>query len=448
MAGMFATMMRKRRELRANQKLTRPQLESLKLQKFRQLVAHAQQNSPYYGRLIREHQIDIATCTPQDFPELTKSILIEHFDEIVTDRRLTRQAISEFLSHSTNPNELLFNEYHVVHTSGSSGQIGYFVFSEQDWANGITQGPRERRRPARSIGWQRPRIAYFAAVGGHFAGVSMTSSMQRGIFKYLVRLKLLEVNDPISKTIKQLNEFQPHILIGYTTAIRILAEKQLAGDLQIAPVAVSTGGEAQSAADRDLFGQAFNCVIANTYGCSEHMMMGYSRPDGETMVLYDDDLIYEFYAEHSIVTNLFNYTLPLIRYRMSDIFRPVANDNSADPYLLVHSLVGRSEMVPSFTNRESVTDFISAFTIIELFIPGVSQFQMRLLDDTHFEFAICLETGLDEAGRAAAINATETRLQDILKQKHMDNVQFSIAVVDSLAVNPKTGKFQLIVKAG
>lgn len=446
MAGFYKTVIRKHREFRLNEKMTRSQLETQKLEKFRHLVQHAQANSPYYQRIISEQGIDPATCTPADFPVLTKPTLIEHFDEIVTDRRITRQIISKFLSHSTDPNDLLFNEYHVLHTSGSSGQIGYFVFSEADWGSGLVPHPRQRQQPAPKTGFRRPRLAYFGAIGGHFAGVSMVSAANRGIFKYLIKISLLEVNDPLPKVIAHLNEFKPDFLVGYTTALKILAEKQLSGELKIAPKVASTGGESQSAADRALFVKAWNCVVENTYGCTEHLMMGFSRPDGNTMELYDDELIYEFYDDHSIVTNLFNYTLPLIRYQMSDVIRLVENDQSAEPYLLIHSLVGRSEIVPSFINRDGSEDFISAFTVIELFIPGISRFQMRLIDKTSFEFAVCPEPGLDESGRAAAISASRQKLQEILDQKLMENVKFEVLEVDDLPVNEKTGKFQLIVQ--
>lgn len=444
MAGFFATLIKARREFSRNQKLTRAQLEALKLEKFRKLVRHAQQNSPYYKRIISENAIDVANCTPLDFPILTKSMLVEHFDDIVTDPRISRASVSEFLSHSATPNKLLFDEFHVVHTSGSSGQIGYFVFSEADWARGLAQGPRSSMSE-RKLGFQRPRMAYFGAIGGHFAGVSMISTSQRGILKWLMKLSLNEVNDPLPKIISHLNEFQPHVLSGYTTALKILAEKQLSGELNISPIAVSTGGEAQTAADRELFSRAFNCSIGNGYGCSEHLMMGFSRPDGKTMELYDDYLIYEFFSDHSIVTNLFNFTLPLIRYHMSDIFRPVEEDNSADPYLLIHSLVGRSEIVPRFENRDGVEDFISAFTIIELFLPEVSRFQMRIKSNTSFQFAICLNDDLGEQGQLDAVTATTLRLQEVLAQKLMENVRFEVLVVDDLPVNEKTGKFQLIV---
>jgi phenylacetate-CoA ligase len=335
--------------------------------------------------------------------------------------------------------------YHVVHTSGSSGEIGYFVFSEADWGRGLTQGPRQRRPWGLKIGFRRLRMAYFGAIGGHFAGVSMVSIIRRRPIKWLAKSSFNEVNDPLPKVISHLNEFQPDFISGYTTAIKMLAEKQLSGELKISPIAVVSGGESQSDADRDLFTRAFNCQIGNAYGCSEHLKMAFSSADHKTMELYDDDLIYELYDDHSIVTNLFNYTLPLIRYRMSDILRLVENDNSIAPYRLVHSLVGRTEIVPMFLNRDGSEDFISAFTIIELFIPGVSRFQMRLIDNTSFQFAICPDASLDENGRKAAFDATESRLHEILAQKLMENVRFDVLIVDNLPVNEKTGKFQLIV---
>jgi len=446
MAGLFKTIMRKRREFKENDRMSRSELEALKAEKFRRLVQHIQTSSPYYQRIISEKKLDPATCKPEDFPVLTKEILIENFDEIVTDRRITRQVVSEFLSQSTDPNNLLFDEFHVVHTSGSSGQVGYFVFSEEDWGSGLAPRPRQRRQPSGKIVFRRPRMAYFGAIGGHFAGVSMASMANRGIFKYLIRLSLIEVNDPLPKVMAHLNEFKPDVLFGYTTALKILAEKQLSGELQIAPFMVSTGGESQSNADRELFVKTWNCEVGNAYGSSEHLMMGASTLDGNAMELYDDDLIYEFYDDHSIVTNLFNYTLPLIRYRMSDVIRPVENDKSAEPYLLIHSLVGRTEILPNFINRDGTEDFISALTIVELFIPGVSRFQMRLIDKIRFDFAICLEPELDEGGRIDAVNATNQKLQEILNQKLMENVKFEVLLVDDLPVNEKTGKFQLIVR--
>ena len=105
---------RKGRELRRVRTLTRAELEAQKLGKFRRLVRHAQRHSPYYRRIIAERGIDVATSTPRDFPVLTKSLLMQHFDEIVTAPGVTKSAIAEFLTRSRNPAELFLNRYRVI----------------------------------------------------------------------------------------------------------------------------------------------------------------------------------------------------------------------------------------------------------------------------------------------------------------------------------------------
>jgi phenylacetate-CoA ligase len=436
------------REHARNEKLTRAQLELLKLVKFRKLVRHVNERSPYYANLISQGGINVDRCTPQDFPVLTKKILMQNFDQIVTDRSINRQKIAAFLTRSTNPMELLDGKYHVLHTSGTSGEVGYFIYSPDDWAHGMGQGLGRRRgrtRLRRKRRFGRIRGAFYGAVGGHFAGVSMASSANVGVAKFFIKLGLFEVNNPLPVVIGQLNDFQPDFISGYTTAMKILAIKQREGMLRISPMALSTVGESMTMADKAMLEEAFGCEATSGYGCTEHLMMGASAPGGRTMILYDDDLFFEFLADHSLITNLYNYTLPLIRYRMSDILRPVTDSESSSPYLEIDSLVGRNELVPRFINRDGVEDFISPHTINEVFVAGVTQFQMQLLDQTHFRFMVRMDSALTPEKRSSALNALSNRLRAILDQKLMDNVGFEIVVADEIPLNTRTRKFQLIV---
>jgi phenylacetate-coenzyme A ligase PaaK-like adenylate-forming protein len=305
--------------------MSRAEFEAHKLTKFRKLVRHANERSPYYAQLIKERGISIGNCVPADFPVITKSTVMQNFDRMVTNRRITKAVVAEFLTRSVDPNDWLFNAYRVLHTSGSSGEMGYFVYSRADWSRGMALQLRMRnsRPQPRRRNKGKFRIAYYAAVGGHFAGVSMISGAATGLSKFFVDLRLLEVNHPLPEVIEELNRFQPDIVMGYPTALKILAMKQREGALRIKPIAVGGGGEAMTQADKQYLQDSFGCEAGNSYGCTEHLMMGFANPDGRTMTLYDDALIYEFHDDHSIVTNLFNYTLPLIRYRMSDVLRPL-----------------------------------------------------------------------------------------------------------------------------
>src|SRR5437762_397366 len=329
----------KARAVRRERKLSRPEFEVVKLEKFRRLVRHVNERSPYYRRIIAERKIDVDRCSPSDFPLLTKSLLMQSFDEIATAPGVTKQAIADFLTRSHDPRELFLGKYRVIHTSGSSGEVGYFVYSPLDWIRGTyweRGGQPQRKRKGKF------RLAYYAAIDGHYAGVTMIRSIEGGIAKWFVDVGCFEVNSPLPEVIAGLNEFQPDFLTGYTTAIKILAEKQRAGELKLEYlIGIATAGEATTEADRAFLEQTFGCPLVNTYGCSEHLGMGGSRPGSPNIVLHDHDLIFELYPDHSVVTNLFNYTLPLIRYRMADILRPVESGAHA-PYLVIESLVVRN----------------------------------------------------------------------------------------------------------
>jgi phenylacetate-coenzyme A ligase PaaK-like adenylate-forming protein len=436
------------REHARNAKLTRPQLEALQLDKLRKLARHANEHSPYYARVIAQAGINLDTCTPRDFPVLTKKLLMQNFDQIVTDRSITRQRVVDFLTRSTDPLDLLDRKYHVLHTSGTSGEVGYFLYSHADWARGMAQALGRSRTAPRMQRKRRGRIrgAFYGAIGGHFAGVSMSTSANVGLGRFLFKLGLFEVNDPLPKVIEALNEFQPEFITGYTTALKILAAKQREGALRIRPLGIGTGGEAMTLADKAVLEQAFGCEAFSGYACTEHLTMGAAAPGGRTMILYEDDLIFEFMPDHSLITNLYNYTLPLIRYRMSDILRPVV-PSAVSPYTQIESLIGRSELVPTFINRDGAEDFISPHTINEIFVAGITQFQLQVVDRTHFRFLACVDGTASPVQRTVALDSLSRRLREILNQKLMDNVQFEIVAVEQIPLNPRTRKFQLIVSS-
>ena len=220
-----------------NTQVTRAQLEAEQRRKFRKLVKFVRARSLYYRSVIDEHGIDPDTCSPADFPPLTKNDVIEHFDRIVTDRRISRDRIVEFLSGSVDPLELFEGRFHVLHTSGTSGTVGYFVFSHEAWIKGSAQ--IVRIMPLRL----RQRIAFVAATRGHFAGVSLMLTGNCGANKLFYDVRTYDVNMPMSQIVDALNEFQPQTLSGYAAVLKVLAAAQVRGQLRISPTMIGNGGE-------------------------------------------------------------------------------------------------------------------------------------------------------------------------------------------------------------
>jgi phenylacetate-CoA ligase len=316
------------------------------------------------------------------------------------------------------------------------------VFSRQDWMRGYAALSRLSEPRLR-----RTRCAFYGATGGHFGGVSWAVTAGRGVGGLLFEVRSFDINWPLARTVAGLNDFQPHVLGGYVSGHKILANEQLAGRLRIGPETILSGAEALSPGEQAWLGAVFACPCINLYGATESMLMGIARPGDAGMTVYDDELILEAGSDHLLVTTLFNRTMPLIRYRINDTVRFTDAKSAYGPYPVIEQVVGRSEWVPPFRNAMGELDYISPHYINEIFVPGVWRFQMRWLDETSFQFVVCLDAGLSAERRNAAIDAVQARLHEILAQKGLSNVRFGVDVADDIPVDPVTGKFRLVLPA-
>jgi len=427
---------------RSNQKLSRSEFLERRLARFREFAAFVKTNSPYYRRIMDERKIDPASCVPDQFPVLTKTDLIKHFNDIITVRDVTYQNIADFLHKPSSPETMLRNRYVVIHTSGSSGEVGFFVYDPKAWAHAVAG--LSRAKGFSFVQRRRKRIGFMGATQGHFAGVTSASAVRAFPLNLFYALRTFEINRPLREAIVGLNAYQPDIVVGYGTALKALAEKQLEGELKIKPEVLTNSGEPLLAADRQIIEQAFGQCVRNFYTCSEHMFMGLKEAWQESMCLFEDELIFEINPDHTLITNLFNRTLPMIRYRMSDILTPLQS-REHHPYQAIAEVAGRVESQARFKNRHGSVDGISPHTINEILVPHVRQFQMRLRDPESFDFAVVLQAGIHQDQKHQALTAARSTLSAILVEKEMHNVRFDVLPVDEIPVDPRTGKFRLIL---
>ncbi len=421
-----------------------------RLKRFRKLIRYANQNSPYYARIIRENRIDIESSVPEDFPILTKTMAMENFDDIVTDRKITKEKIEEFITTSSDPRELYLNKYTALVTSGSSGEEGYFVSHAKDTFRGLkslipTKTSLKFSIILKFISFfikkkKRIGFAFYGNTGGHYAGYDSATKWPKMLFN----VKGFEINDSVNVVLSELNEFQPEVVCGYTTMLKILAEEQASGRLKIKPMFVISSAETVTKEDIDFLSESFpGSYVISLYASSEHGNMGRSNRDKETMSLYDDKLIFEFFEDHVLVTNLCNYTMPLIRYKMADVLTVVSEKHTYPT--VVKNLVSRAETKVNFINATGELESFTSFITRRFYVKGVSKFQMQVNSTTSFMFPICLENHLTESERTDAVSKVKARLKEILHRKNLDNVSFEIKIVKDIPVNKKTRKFQLIV---
>ena len=296
--------------------------------KLRRIVAHAQAHAPWHARRLQG--IDAARLTEADLgrlPVMTKDDLMENFDEIVTDRRLTLPLCDRHLSHLVEDRYLL-GGYHIVSSGGSSGRRGVFAYDWDAW----TQCFVGMQRYAIARMGCAPSLRRRVTVGQVAAGKAthLTNALGQCFANPLLKISTFPVMLPFARIVDGLNRLQPMVLQGYPSMLHALAQEQERGGLAIAPQIILSIAEPLLSETRAILNRVFGVPVHNWWGTSEGGGMGMSCGYGPWLHLADDALIIEPVDEAGRpvppgtrsakihVTNLFNRLMPIIRYEISD----------------------------------------------------------------------------------------------------------------------------------
>lgn len=287
------------------------QLAAHRERELRSVVAYAVAHSPFHRS--RLGHLDPATITEADLasvPTMDKHDLRAHFDDIVTDRRLTRDVAEAHLESMQDEAAYLFDEHHVMATGGSSGTRTLVVWDWNGWADVF-------------VSMSRMSLVR-GGDGGPVAGIAadhpshMSSMFQRTFSNPAIEMHRVPASLPIEDIVQRLNELQPETLLGYASMIHRLALEADAGRLRISPAKVLSGSEALLPETRTLAEGVWGIVLDNMYGSTEVGSIAGSCGRGPWMHLSDDLHVIEIQPEAVVVTNLMNKVLPLIRYVHDD----------------------------------------------------------------------------------------------------------------------------------
>ncbi len=430
--------------------LKKDQLKKIQSYRFKQILYHAFDHSPFYRRLYREHGIernDIQDLNLQDLPIIDKQIMMENFDEFVCDRLLQQKLLEAFIAAPSSHGKLYRGVYQVIHTSGSTGRVGLFVYDIHSWnitkALAMTRVSKSRINPLR-----KNRLAFIGATD-HYAGVSLVSDAPRLFYKLLP----MSINRPIEELISRLQMFQPTALSGYSSSVHLLAMEQLKGTLSIAPERIICSGDQLTDSMRETIIRAFKVNPVCFYASSESLCMAAECNLHSGLHLFEDWHIFELVNSHLqpvpdgeqgslILTTLHNRAQPLIRYRMHDemVFARQLCDCGTN-YRSIERLWGRKDDFLWFDLPHGKKEFIHPSLIVEFFVPGLQKFQLIQVAPNHLHMKMVIEgnaaTGQDKA---------KMKLEAILKEKKLHNlVKVSTEIVDDIALDKKTAKARLIV---
>jgi phenylacetate-coenzyme A ligase PaaK-like adenylate-forming protein len=297
--------------------------------RLRTLLTIASTRSPWHRARLSGVDVDrFDEDRLRELPVMTKSDLMAHFDDIVTDQRVTLDLVNKHVGGLTT-DAYLFDEYHAFASGGSSGVRGVFVWGWEAWADCylilmrlfLTELQREPATEPRELA-----TMVVAAEGA----AHMTSSMGQTFGSSAFPVHRFPVTLPLETIVGGLNRVNGGVLITYPSMLAMLAAEARRGRLTISPRRIITTAEPLLPEIRDAALDAWGAAISNSWAASEggELALGCFQDTG--MHLSDDFVILEPVDENGAtvpagsqsakvyLTNLFNPLLPIIRYEITD----------------------------------------------------------------------------------------------------------------------------------
>jgi putative adenylate-forming enzyme len=418
------------------------------------IVRQAAARSPYY----RERFAGIDLSDDLDLgalPTLDKATMLESFDDLVTDRRLTLAGVEQHLTEmegaDPRADPLLFGEYRAMASGGTSGRRGVFVYSRADWPEtlagvGLCWGsyfdfaPRLPRRRFATITADNP--------------LHMSGRWNRSLDVGFHRMLRLDARAPIGELVEALNAFRPEGINTYASIVALLAERQLAGELRIAPRVLGASGEVLTADMKERIVAAWGRRPFDYYGASETGLIAVECDHHAGLHVLEDQVQLEVVDDayrpvppgepgsHLLLTNLFNRTQPLIRYELNDLLT-VSPDPCAcgRPFPLLKSVGGRSDDVLEMPATAGGTIKVHPVTLRSPLAGVGALTEYRIVYGVS---GLRVEAVLAGADGGQACHLIETGLGAALAERGVQVPPILVESVAEIPRHPRSGKHKVI----
>lgn len=423
---------------------SRAGLKRLQQKRLKRLVKHARANSPYFKELYANIGADFSL---EDLPATNKIEMMKHFNNWITDTRITTQRIEEFTSNIDNVGRMIDGKYLIFKTSGSTGNPATVLYDKRNI--NIASAVAAFRTFAR-----KEDLRAFMRHGKRTAGVFANYGfyLACGMSRYL-QLKMpwkknkitIDVNAPETQIIRELNAFSPSMLSGYPSNLALLASFD---ELTIRPDVVITGGELLTDEVRKKLADKFNCYTQTHYSCTEageiacecsekHLHINEDWVIVEPIDKDNKPVGYGVRSDRVLITNLSNYIQPIIRYELTDriiIHNEKCKCGKSSCWLEIE---GRTDDILEFANGILVAP-MSFYKILEE-IKEIKRFQ--LVQRSHQE----LELRLIANEKETAFKKAKNDLQNFLNSKNISDVEIFLS--DELPqANKVSGKYNHVYK--
>ena len=422
-------------------------------QRLSELVQYAKMNSPYYHNLYHEIKNNFELC---DLPPVNKVTLMENFDQWVTDYTVHLEDLYKFMENKDNIGRKFMGKYLVFTTSGSTGNPLVTIVDKT--SNNMMTAINVLRSFTRkedliSLMMHGGKTIGIFATGGFYLG---NSSVRARLLSMPWKKKQIRVTSallPIPQIVEELNHFKPAMLGGYPSILELLIEEQISGRLHINPVIVMTGGEYLSENLRTRLVDTFHCYVQTSYSCTEGGTVACECSEHHFHI-NEDWIIVEpvdknnnqvedgVLSDKILLTNLFNYSQPFIRYEVTDrivMHHERCSCGNPSPWLTIE---GRTDDVVTFSEsgKEIKVAPLAIYPILKE-VHSIRRFQVLVYPDNKICLRIIPTLGYSKKD---AFKNARLALSDFLATHSIHSVTILLDEEEPKQ-HDKSGKFKHII---
>jgi len=301
-----------RRWLEATQWWPRDRIETLRVERLRRLLVHAQARVPYYRDLFRDRGFDPATVRSlrdlATLPFLTKPIVRASVEHLKAERA---RGLERF------------------NTGGSSGEPLVFYIGKERVSHDVAAKWRATRWWGVDIG--DPEIV----VWGSPIELGAQDRL-RTLRDKVLRTELLPafaMSEPkLDEFVDRIRTRRPAMLFGYPSALALIAKHAARRGVDLSRLGIRVAfvtAERLYDHQREEIERGFGCRVANGYGGRDAGFVAHECPHGG-MHITAEDIIVEIVDSADrvlspgepgeiVVTHLATRDFPFIRYRTGDV---------------------------------------------------------------------------------------------------------------------------------
>jgi putative adenylate-forming enzyme len=301
----------------------------------RAIVAYANNHSSFY----RDHWSGHDLRDWRTLPTIDKQIMMENFDRFNTCAISREEAMQVALQAERERDfRSQIRGITIGLSSGTSGHRGLFLANQWEqaaWAGTILA------RMLHTIPRSPLRVAFF---------LRSNSNLYEQIGKGPIQFRYFDLMSPLPAAIVELNNFQPHILVGPPSLLHLLADAEQDDQLTIQPDRLVSVAEVLEEQDQLYLHNTFSAPVHQVYQCTEGWIAA-SCAHG-ALHIQEDIVALQFEPISAndptrvspIVTDLWRKTQPIIRYRLNDILQ--LDDKSCpcgSPFRVIRAIEGRCD---------------------------------------------------------------------------------------------------------